>query len=196
MKILDENNNEIDVFTQEELKAIEDAKNTELSQIQEQLKIKEDELQKLKDKDLNFTNLREKAKTAEKEVEALKKDIDEKIGLVKKEVLEGVMQDYYQESLSSLSSEDDELKKKIEYHYKRLQDPASTKQEVDKKLRDAWVLATRQDMPNALNMGVISSGGVSRPQIKQSSPFSAEEKALAQKLAQSGGLKLDESDFK
>ena len=58
-------------------------------------------------------------------------------------------------------------------------------------MRDAWVLATKPEVTDALNSSVISSGGVGKLNIKgQEKKFTPEEKALGAKF----GLK--EEDFK
>ena len=56
-------------------------KTDELTKLQE-------ELDKLKGKDLNFDNLRKAKETAEKKVEDILKGVDEKISTVKKEVMD------------------------------------------------------------------------------------------------------------
>lgn len=203
--VTDTDGQEIEVFSQEEIEsqkqaAVEEYKQAnpdnkdDLDKALADLKEKEEQLAKLSDKDLNFTKLREQKDAAEKKIDALAKEVDVKIGAAKKEVLEGVMKDHYSETLKGLSGDDAELQKKIEYQYKRLQDSAASKDEVSKKLRDAWVLATRVDDVNITS--VISSGGVSRMNVQTNKNFSPEEKAFAQKLAGAGGMKLEDKDFK
>ena len=88
-----------------------------------------------------------------------------------------------------------ELREKIEFHYERIKDTAVTKEEVSKKLRDSWTLATageRQEVSGS----AFSSGGATGGKPKAQSTFSAEEKDLAKKLAEAGGLKLEDKDFK
>ena len=193
---------DIEVFTVEELEAqkqeaIENYKSEnpdkadELASLQEELKLKEEELTKVKDKDTNFANLRKQKEAAEKKITDITAEIDTKISAVKKEVMEGVMKDHYNDTLKVLAGDDEEVKKKIEFQYKRLADAAATKEEVGNKLRDAWVLATKPEVTDALNSFVISSGGVGKLHIKgQEKKFTPEEKALGAKF----GLK--EEDFK
>lgn len=194
---------ETEVFTATEVEAQKQAaleafrkENPDVSQdidkLEKQIAERETELKKLKEKDMNFGNLRQ-------QVDDLKKDLDTKVSAAKKEVLEGVLQDHFSETLKILSHGDDELQKKIEFHYKRIQDVAATREEVNKKLTDAWTLATRVEQPDALNSSVISSGGVARIRPGSGkSQFSAEEKALAQKMAASVpglDIKLEDKDF-
>ena len=189
-KIIDENGDEIEVFTADEL-SVEKEKLTKV----EADKIKlEEELKGLKDKDLNFSNLRNKVSEKEKEVEDLKKAIDEKIGTVKKEVLDSVMSDYYLDQLKKLAGEDKELADKIEFQYKRLSDPSSSKEEVNKKLNDAFVLASGGK--EISNTAAFSSGGVGKINIKKSGEkLSEEAKQFGIELAKAGGITLKEEDF-
>lgn len=202
MKIIsDSTGADIEVYTAEELEAqktaaLEEFKNTEYEGARSALAKAEEELAKLKDKDLNFGNVRKQKEAAEKKVEELKNEIDTKIATAKKEVLDTVTLDYKNETIATLAGGDDELKKKIEFHYNRLNDPAGTKEEIAKKLTDAYALATKVESTGALNSTVISSGGVSRINIKAKGNYTPEEKAFAHKLAQSGGLSLTEEDFK
>lgn len=181
-----------------------------------QLKEKEEEIAKLKDKEKNFAKIRTREKYAEENTteklekefeereERMEAQLEEKFGVrlkesseaTEKKVLEGVYKDHYSEELKALAGEDDELKKQIEFHYGRLNDPTTNKAEISKKLRDAWILATPTEQPNAMNTAVISSGGASASTApKSESKFSEEEKALAQKLASAGGFKLSDEDF-
>lgn len=194
---------EEEFFTAEEVQAEREAEinkyqqehpdqSAELTVLQQKLKDAEDKLGKVDNKDKNFAALR-------KQVEDLKAGIDEKISTAtegaKKEVLEGVNKDHYSETLKTLAGDDEELKKKIELHYKRLGDPASTKAEITAKLKDAYTLATGQSA-ESMNSSVFSSGGANRPKTKTGTEKLTEaEKTLATKMAKAGGMKLDEKDF-
>ena len=188
--ITKEDGTQIEVLTAEEIEAQRQAAINEAVEKykaenpdkSEELTKAQDELKKFQEKDLNFGNLRTQKEAAEKKVEEILKGVDDKIGAVKKEVLEGVLQDHYNDTIKTLAGGDAELQKKIEFHYKRLTDSASTKEEATKKLTDAFVLATKSDDPGALNASVISSGGVHRPNIKQSSPVTPELKGVGSKL--------------
>ena len=136
----------IEVFTIEELEtqkqeAIENYKSEnpdkadELASLQEELRLKEEELTKVRDKDTNFANLRKQKEAAEKKITDITAEIDTKISAVKKEVMEGVMKDHYEDSIKRLVGDDKELRDKLELHYKRLGDSAGTKAEVDKNIK-------------------------------------------------------------
>lgn len=173
-------------------------KTEELDKAQTDLKEREEELSKLKDttKPENFEKLRKAKEGAEIKIEDLQKEMEDKLKesaeTTKKEVLEGVYKDHYADELTSLAGEDDELKKRIEFEYNRLNDPAASKQEISKKIRDAWVLATKEDEEHSvLNTSVLSSGGVGKIQTQQSeNKFSQEEKSMGAKF----GLKDEDFD--
>ncbi len=204
--IINDDGNEIEVFTKEEIEtqkqeALEEYKknnpdkSSELQKLQDDLKSKEEELQGLKNKDLNFANLRNKVQDKEKEIENIKKEMDEKIGNAKKEVLDTVMKDHYNSEILKLAGEDKELKDKIEFQYKRLGDLAGTKEEISKKLQDAFVLSGGRVEND--NSAAFSSGGVGRLNIKKGKDkLSSEEIELGKKLAAAGGIKLKDEDLK
>lgn len=191
--IKDADGNDIEVFSNDELeaqkqeaieqyKAENPDKTDELTALQAELAEKEDLLAKAGDKDKNFVALRKAKEDAEKKVEDILKGVDEKLKTAKKEILEGVMQDHKNDTLKVLSGGDAELEKKLEYHYKRLGDVASTKEEITNKLKDAYVLATKQEAGD-ISGTVLGSGGVGRLNIKSNSPkFSPEEKELGAKF--------------
>jgi leucyl aminopeptidase (aminopeptidase T) len=193
MAYYDAEGNEVQAVSADEVKALQEQKDQELAKMQEALKAHEEELTKLRGKDLNFSNLRTQQQEAEKKAEALRAEIDQKVVQAKKEVLEGFLADHYTEALESLAGGDEELKKKLEYHYKRLSDDATSKSSIDKKLRDAWALS--QDRPSMTsNAFATSSSAVIRPSAT-SQKFSDEEKAFAKQLAAAGGLNLTDDDF-
>lgn len=199
----EETGEEEEVFTADEVQAQREEEvkkyqeehpdqSAELTALEEKLKLAEEKLGKASDKDKNFAALR-------KQVEDLKTGIDNKIKDAaessKKEVLEGVNKDHYEETLKTLAGTDDELKKKIEFHYKRLADPSSTKSEITAKLKDAYTLATGQST-ESMNASQYGSGGSNRPKTKTGTEkLSPAEKELAIKMAKAGGMKLEDKDF-
>ena len=197
-RIINENGDEVEVFTAEEVEATKAEAKAEADKIQAEFAKAQEDLKKYQEKDLNFADLRQQKQAAEDKVANLSKEVDEKIGAAKKEILEGVLVDHYKDTLKTLAGEDADLQKKVEYHYKRLADAAATKEEVSKKLTDAYFLATKQEDGGALNSAVVSSGFASAVRVNTTpKSFTAEEKAMAQKLADAGGLgKLEDSDFK
>lgn len=186
----DAEGNDVSAFTVEEVNAKDEAiqkANDEMARITE-------ELNKMKEKDLNFSKLREQKDSLEGKVKQIETDFTAKLETTKKELFEGVLKDHYNDVITNLASGDEETKKKIAYHYNRLSDKAETKAEVDKKLKDAWALA--QDKPASNAAAAFSSGGMGY--VKPSSgtkTFSKEEVELGKAIAAAGGMKLDDKDF-
>ncbi len=175
-----------------ELQTKLDDANADLEKSQEGLKV-------LENKDYGFDKVRkeanDKVEEAEGRVKELETSMDTKIGTAigtaKKEILEDVMKDHYNETLKTLAGEDEEMKKKVEFHYARISDIAGTKEEMTKKLSDAYLLASRTEAPDALNPAVTSSGQVAPINVnKESQAFSPDEKDLAGKFG------LTEDDLK
>ena len=171
----------------EEFKVLNPGKNDGIEDLQRQLVEANERALKLGEKDLNFSALR-----AQKE--ALERSIDEKVGVAKKEIFEGVMSDHYTETLKSLSGEDEEVKKKVEFHYKRLADVATTKEQITKKLTDAYLLATTPE-DRGVGSQAFSSGGSSPFKPAKPSGFTEDEKAFVKKLASAGGMVLEDKDL-
>jgi uncharacterized protein YdcH (DUF465 family) len=203
-KVLNEKGEEIEVYTAEELeaernKAIDDYKQAnpgdpDIEKLQNEIQAKTEELEKLKNKDYNFSQLRETKERLEGQIADLTKSIDEKIGVAKKEVVEGVMKGYYNEKLKDLSGGNKELSDKIEFHYKRLTDPGTTKEEINKKLNDALILATGEGEGKSTS-DAFSSKGVSPLGVEKGKPVTEEEKTFARKLGKAGGVDLTDEDF-
>lgn len=202
--VINESGEDVQVFTPEEVQAEKEAalaqvkqeKDAELEAAQAELKTANEKLGKLESKDFNFATLRKQKEDAESKIEKIAQEMGTKIEGVKKEILEGVSKDYFNEVLGTLAGDDAELKKKIEFQYNRINDSPGTKEEISKKLRDAYTLATATiDTPGAITPSVMSSGGAGKLQFKKDNKFTPEEKAFAQKLAHSGGLQLKEEDF-
>ena len=201
MIIKNEAGEDIEVYTAEEIeqhksdaieafKAENPDKSGELANLQEKMREAEEKLAKVGDKDYNFKALEKAKNDAEGKLKEFTSTIDEKINSVKREVLEGVMSAHKSDALASLVGDDEELKKKVELEYGRLSDVASTKEQISKKLKDAYVLATAKD-PDGVNASIYGSGNVGRVSIKSTSPkFSNEEKELGAKFG------LNDKDFK
>ncbi len=194
---------EEEVFTADELQAERDKaidtykeehpdQSDAVTKLQDELKEAKEKLGKVDDKDKNFAKLRKTVEDLEKGIETRIKDAAE---ASKKEVLEGVNKDHYEETIKVLAGDDEELKKKIELHYKRLADPAATKAEITAKLKDAYTLATGQST-ESMNASHYGSGGAARPKSKAGgAKLNAGEQELAKKIAKAGGMTLDDKDF-
>lgn len=190
-----EDGSTIDVYSAEEIEAQKQAAIDEYKQANpdrsEEITKLQEEIEGFKSKDLNFGNLRQQLKEKEDKLAEFSKTVPELIEKSKREVLDAVMKDHYNETIKSLSGDDEELKKKIEFHYKRLADTASTKEEITKKITDAWTLATKPEGGGNYDTVSVSSGGVRPIKINSSNKgFSPEEKAVAKNFG------LNEEDLK
>src|SRR3990167_11545420 len=109
-KVKLEDGTEIDTYTEEELQAQKDEaieqfkaenpdKSAELAELQEKLRVADEELAKKGDGDRNFANLRKAKEEAEKKLTDFDSKLEEKVNQAKREVIEGVNQDYLQDNL-------------------------------------------------------------------------------------------------
>src|SRR3990167_9199445 len=108
-----EDGTEIEVFSAEELEA---QKQEAIEQYKldnpdktEELTALQAELEKLKSKDVSIAELRKQKNNAEAKIEEIVKGTDEKITKVKQEIMEGVMQDHYNDTIKALAGDDEEL---------------------------------------------------------------------------------------
>lgn len=203
-KIKQEDGTEIEVFTTEELEeaktsAIETNNQTraqEIDKLATELKAKEEELVKLKGKDLNFSNLREINDRLTKEVGDLKTQISIAIGGVKKDIeTEAVTT-----AITSLAGDDKEVEKKIKFHFEttlKAVEPKN-KEELNKKIQDAYLLATGEQVTPLVVPGTFSSAGagINRPKINQT-PLSPAAVEVGKKMGitDEDVKKYDKQDF-
>lgn len=155
IKVTNEDGEEIDALSQEEadklaqervqaeVKRIEEEKQAELDRIAGEKKAIEDELEKLKSKDMNFEHLRKKAEGKESAInEALEARIEElnaKIETIAQQPKEDVKQDFINQNIDPTDSEQRE---RFDYYYEKLGADAKTKTEVLKAAEAAMRLAT------------------------------------------------------
>ena len=200
--ITDSTGAEIEVYTAEEIaakeeeasaKAIADYKaanpdqTEKLTELEKQLTTAKDDLAKADDKDQNFAALRGAKEKAEKDLTEFQanfsKALDERLSAFKGDVLGAVQQDHFNETLKAFTGGDDELMKQVKFQYDRIKDVAGTKEEITKKLSDAYLLATATPERNALNTTVLSSGGTSiQMRGGAKAPLGADEKELGAKF--------------
>ena len=189
--ITKEDGTEIEVFTQEELEAQKEAaieeyknenpdKSEEIEALKKEIEEKEEafnsakeELEKLGKKDFNFKKLREQNKNQETELEKLKTEMSDKL----EAAITNLANDKKSDIISSLVGDDEELKKKVEFHYNRIKDEAKTKEEIMAKVNDAYFLATRQEPPVG---NYVSAAGAGNTKVKEE--VSAKEKELGNAL--------------
>ncbi len=196
-KVYNEEGDEIEALTEEELEAEKKAAvDTAVKESNDKLTAKETELakaledlKKYQDKDYNFKGARDQIENKSKEVDEIRKELDTLKGSVVSELAklkDSSVAEHKSEILKVLAGEDEELKKKIEFNYERFKDPSDTKDQVEQKLKDSYLIATGSSVPNKLS-SVISSAKA-RPITADSIP--SEVKGVAGKFG------LSEEDLK
>lgn len=156
--ITQEDGTEVEVFTQEEVEAkaaeVAEAKVAEAkSEAEVVLAEKESELQKLKDKEMNFNNLRNKTeKSDEEKAEVLRKAEELEASITE---MKGTIAEVQRQPLEAAKSQfitnnigaDKDLKEKFDFFYEKLGKDAKTMDEVNQALAGAFNAAaagTRQ----------------------------------------------------
>lgn len=155
------------------------------------------------DKDLNFKNLRtkkltelaedERAKLTAREIEIMQRQevVEEqtkKLSESQEQFLKQTKEEYRDDAISTLVGDDDETKKRVLYHYDRIRDEATSKEEIRKKVRDAVRLASDDAPGNPLFRGGPSFGSEAPRSKKKSYADTDDGKSLGKLL----GLTLEE----
>lgn len=164
-----ETGEEIEVFEEEEFDEEVEARLQErLEQVKEEtrkewetkLREKEEELNRLKsefegldDKDRNFAKLRAQIKDKEKQIEALKEEFSSEIRKLRTSLQEKSVQ----EMINNLVGSDEELREKVLYHFNRLSGKDDDPEDVQERIKDAYLLATGGANIDPLKQ--VASGG-------------------------------------
>lgn len=149
----------------------------------------------LENKDFNFKRLREmkeedKAKLSVQEIELRQRQ--EVIEEETKKLREGqesftkrTIEEYRDDAISIAIGEDEEVKKKVLFHYDRIRDEATTKEQIRKKVRDAVKLAQDETADNPLFRGTPNLGSGDPPTRHKSYADTEAGKTLAKSLGMS-----------
>lgn len=155
---------EVELLTPEEAKALQDKATkletdfkdvpTKLSAYETSLKEKDAELEKFRNKDMNFKKLRdmtevEKAQYSAKELE-YKKQIEETNEKFESYV-KSQKDSSFSKNLNFLAGGDKDLSDKIKFHYDRFEKKSGSDEEMSQLLSDAFALATKGTVKNPLN---------------------------------------------
>jgi len=202
-KYFDENGNEVEAFGPEEVEEkIDEARSEAIDETaanrQEEIEKMEEEMETLKEelentkaqfeketeKEKNFEKLRNIKDDREKQIKELevkmeetKKNLEEKINELESLSDQKVVED----TILKLSRGNEELKKKIWYEYNRFQGAAANIEERNKRISDAYLLATGQKLDTELAWDVLSSSGGQLPEVK-GEELTQEQRELAHKL--------------
>ena len=192
-KAEEESNKKIEEFQEETTKDIEELQEKKEKAEQEKTDL-EEELEKEKDKGKNFGRLRDKVGQKEEiissmkaEMEKLQGGLEEKINGIQTKASEEVITD----AIRTLAGDDKDLSDKIRFHFDGFKKPEG-KDEILKKVENAYVLATGGKPATSLTGAVLSSAGGTKP---------PEEKGKSDKLSEgakdvAGNLGISDADMK
>lgn len=170
-------------LTADEAKAIQDKATTVTTEL-EDVKVK---LSKLENKDMNFKKLRElsddeRKQLSAKEIELMKRQ--ESLEEATKGFVSTQVNSYKDDALATLAGDNEELRKKTLGHYDRIKDEATSREDIRRKMRDAFTLAKQEVVsgidPFATAMGY--TGGQAPNAKPNQGEYSADQKDLASKL--------------
>ena len=186
MEFFDEDGNAVEAVSPDEFKTLQEEKKG--------LETKLSDLKKLEDKDHNFEQVRKMVTDLEQQ----NKDLSEKMRLSQETAKEQIeakaklaIEEIQVGLLKELVGEDQEAMKKVMYHYERLTDEASTKEEIENKMKDAIKLANVESEASPLNRALGLSG--ESPKRKQDNFSESEE---GQGLAKEMGLNFVKKEEK
>ena len=136
---------------------------------------------------MNFAEVRKQKELAEQKVKDLQKTQETEIEGLKKLITGNA----FENGLDTLAGDDKDLREKITFHYNRIKDPSDTKKDIEKKLRDAYILATGTtpetrgvDLSSfssgvsPITKGAPQSGSKIKPEVQQ---FGMEKFGLTEK---------------
>lgn len=142
----------IEVFTAEEVEQQrQQAIQAATEPLQQQLEQAKQDLAKASDKDYNFSQLRQRVEQAENAIKTAKEEALQEFNASQATNTANSL-------ITKLADGDDELKKKIEFHFNRLGSAKGTPDEIAKQVRDAFVLARTSEAPDPMS-DAFSSGG-------------------------------------
>lgn len=149
----------------------------------------------LENKDFNFKKLREmkqeemaKLSTQEIELRQRQEAVEEET----KKLREGqetftkrTIEEYRDDAIGIAIGDDEEVKKKVLFHYDRIKDEATTKEQIRKKVRDAVKLAQDENAGNPLFRGTPNLGSGDPPRRGKNFSDTEAGKAFAKSLGMS-----------
>lgn len=196
IKVKQEDGTEVDALTpdeandlaekrvQEEREKIEEEKQAEIDALEAEKVKNEEELEKLRNKDMNFENLRRKSESKE-DKEKKAEDLEGQIATLNKkidELAEQPKNDIKEEFIIKNIGEDAEKKKMFEHYYAQLGSEAKTKTEILKAAADALTLAGGVNPDAGDDSAMFSIGADQNYRQTRTGEPSEESKEIASKL--------------
>lgn len=149
---------------------------TAVKERDEKISTLESELEKLKEKELNFSQLREKTKTQEDEHEKNQQKISEletKVESTRSELKNFVTSDFREELVDEVAMGDADVKKAIQANYSRISGPEDTKEQIITKVKEAAAIVAANSGLHGQEIvdftAVLSSAGSSGRSVSASS---------------------------
>jgi hypothetical protein len=147
-------------------------------------------LEKLKEKEINFSKLREKTQEQEKADEENKnkiKEFETKLEESKNELKSFITSDFRDSLIDEVAMGDEDVKKAIQANYSRISGPADSKEEITNRVREAAaIVAANSGLSGAEVVdftSVLSSASSSGRSVSEtpSGEMSSELKEMAKK---------------
>jgi hypothetical protein len=127
-------------------------------------------LSKMENKDYNFKKLRDMTEEEVKKLSAQEMEYKTRLESIEEKergFVEKTINSYKDNAFNQYAGEDEELKKKIQFHYDRIKDDATTQEEINTKTEEAYLLATKHTRPNPIHQAVNLTGSAPmRPKSK------------------------------
>lgn len=118
-------------------------------------------LKEMEGKDFEWSKLKKEGKEKDQVITETKSRVFDLENALKSKEGETLVET----ALDKIAAGDDKLREQIKYHYNRLPDQAVAIEEIEKKMRDAYLLARGEQMPKSLD-GVVSAAGAGNIQEK------------------------------
>jgi chromosome segregation ATPase len=171
MTLYDEAGNAKEVPTDEEIAAQLGERDKKLNEVTEKLA-------KLENKDFNFKRLKDMTEQEREKLSAIEVDLkqrQEKLEDEQRSFVERQVNEHKNDALNVLAGDDKDLREKIEFHFSRIKDEAVTREEINKKMREAATLATGHapdTRPSQLSsaMGLSGAGMRAKPKDEEITP--------------------------
>lgn len=166
----------------EELEATKEDKaimEEELKEVREQLAAKDEEFEKLSNKDYNFKKVREENKLLKDKEKEIMDKVGEQVGSVRQEIASARIDT----EIEKLSDGDTKVADKIKHFYESFKGEPKDLTEMKERISNASMLAGIGSAPSSLGSVATSSGG-GRPVVSQPSPekLTGELKAMGDKM--------------
>lgn len=129
--------------------------NTKIGELNDIIKQKDEELEQAGEKDQNFKSLRKQKDDAIKAKEDLEALVDERI----KKVTDKLSANQVNDLIEKASRGDEEVKKKIKFHYDSFKGEPETTKDIQERIKNAVILATGARPAGGLGSDATGTGG-------------------------------------